>query len=86
MVITFSRNWAIVVVDPTGVAKDGAFVVAGTETGYVLRRLRLRPDGAYLEALAHGYPAVALDEGLESVLGVVVQRAGRRRRDHRRYD
>ena len=75
----------IVVIDPTGVAKDGTYVLAEVNSAYVFRQLR-RTDGCYkLVALNDDYPSIALTAGLASVRGVVVQRAGTRRRYHKRY-
>ena len=76
----------IIIVDPTGVAKDGAFVLAEINGEYIFRRLERTGEGDRLVALNDGYPPVALAAGLESVRGVVVQRAGARRRYHKRYD
>ena len=76
----------IIIVDPTGVAKDGAFVLAEIDGEYIFRRLERTGEGDRLVALNDGYPPVALAAGLESVRGVVVQRAGARRRYHKRYD
>ncbi len=76
----------IIIVDPTGVAKDGAFVLAEINGEYIFRRLERTGEGDRLVALNDGYAPVALAAGLESVRGVVVQRAGARRRYHKRYD
>ena len=76
----------IIIIDPTGVAKDGAFVLAEIEGEYIFRELRRTDGGDRLVALNDGYPSVALAAGLASVRGVVVQRAGARRRYHKRYD
>ena len=76
----------IIIVDPTGVAKDGAFVLAEINGEYIFRRLERTGEGDRLVALNDSYPPVALAAGLESVRGVVVQRAGARRRYHKRYD
>ena len=76
----------IIIVDPTGVARDGAFVLAEIKGEYIFRRLERTDKGDRLVALNDGYPPVALTAGLESVRGVVVQRAGARRRYHKRYD
>ncbi|MCY4283919.1 MAG: S24 family peptidase [Thiotrichales bacterium] len=76
----------IIIVDPTGVAKDGAFVLAEIDGAYLFRRLERTTEGDRLVALKDGYAPVALATGLEPVRGVVVQRAGARRRDHKRYD
>jgi len=76
----------IIIVDPTGVAKDGAFVLAEIDGAYLFRRLERSAEGDRLVALKAGCPPVALTSGLASVRGVVVQRAGARRRYHKRYD
>ena len=76
----------IIIVDPTGVAKHGAFVLAEMDGAYIFRRLERTDEGDSLVALNAGYPPVALTAGLASVRGVVVQRAGARRRYHKRYD
>ena len=76
----------IIIVDPTGVAKDGAFVLAEIDGEYIFRKLRCADGGDRLVALSRDYPAIALDGGLASVRGVVVQRAGARRKYHKRYD
>ena len=76
----------IIIVDPTGVARDGAFVLAEIEGEYIFRRLERTDGGDRLVALEDGHPTVELADGLASVRGVVVQRAGARRRYHKRYD
>ena len=76
----------IIIVDPTGVARDGAFVLAEIEGEYIFRKLERTDRGDRLVALDDGYAPIALAAGLESVRGVVVQRAGARRGYHKRYD
>ena len=76
----------IIIVDPTGVAKHGAFVLAEIDGEYIFRKLRRTDDGDSLVALDHRYPPIPIAPGLESVRGVVVQRAGARRSYHKRYD
>ena len=75
----------VIIVDPTGVAGDGAFVLAEHEGNFVLRCLRMDGDDLWLEALGDGHAIIRPRNGLSAVRGVVVQRAGRRRRDHKRY-
>ena len=75
----------IIIVDPTGVAKDGAFVLAEIDGEYIFRMLRRADRGDRLVALNEAYSPVALEGGLASVRGVVVQRAGARRSYHKRY-
>ena len=80
------RRHCIVIIDPTGHARDGAYVLAEIEGEYIFRRLRVDGDRVWLEALKEIYPALALDAGIAAVKGVVVQRAGTRRRYHKHYD
>ena len=76
----------IIIVDPTGVAKDGAFVLAAVGGEYIFRRLERTAGGDRLVPLNDAYPPATLAEGLTSVCGVAVQRAGARRSYHKRYD
>jgi SOS-response transcriptional repressor LexA len=75
----------VIIVDPAGVAGDGAFVVAEQDGALVLRRLRINGDELWLEALRADAPIIRPENGTSAIRGVVVQRAGRRRRDHKRY-
>ncbi len=75
-----------IIIDPTGLATDGAFVLTEIEGEYIFRQLRRTKGGDRLVALNDHYPALTLTGGLAPVRGVVVQRAGTRRRDHKRYD
>ncbi|HKJ50362.1 MAG TPA: S24 family peptidase [Gammaproteobacteria bacterium] len=75
----------VVVVDPAGRISSGCFVVARYDGGVVLRRLSIEHGRYRLAALKQGVEEVELT-GLEAVVGVVSQRAGKRRREHKRYD
>jgi len=69
----------VIVVEPEGLADDGAFVVAQADDGWTLRQL-VRADGAWqLRALNPAYPPSPIAD-LASVRGVVIQksRPGRR--------
>ncbi|MGI9334876.1 MAG: LexA family protein [Gammaproteobacteria bacterium] len=79
-------NGCIIIVDPTGHARDGAYVLAEIGGEYLFRTLRIDEDGQRLEPLNPDYDATPLSEGLAAVRGVIVQRAGARRRYHKRYD
>lgn len=76
----------VIIVDPTGRATDGAFVLAEHEGGYVFRRLSIDGAEIELEPLNADYPVIRPPTGLAAVRGVIVQRAGTRRRHHKRYD
>ena len=75
----------IVVVDPGGRVVSGCYVVARIDGQAMLRQLVIDGDSYRLTALKHSLPAIDLP-GLEAIVGVVSQRAGRRRREHKRYD
>jgi len=75
----------IVIVDPGGRVISGCFVVARHADEVMLRQLSI-DDGRYrLAALKQGIAEIELG-GLDAIIGVVSQRAGRRRREHKRYD
>ena len=80
------RRGCVVVIDPTGVVTDGAFVIAELNDGLVFRRLRLEGQSAWLDAINESYPSAQIESGVAAVKGVVVQRAGKRRSYHKRYD
>jgi SOS-response transcriptional repressor LexA len=77
----------IIVIDPGGKVKDGCFVVANPNEEFIFRQLKVREDGGlYLQALQPGHPTIDLTNGLDEIVGVVSQRAGKRRKEHKRYD
>ena len=80
----FARG-CVVIIDPTGVASDGAFVVVELGGGLVLRQLSRGDAEMRLLALNRRYSSELLSAGIAAIKGVVVQRAGRRRREHKRY-
>ena len=81
------RRDSIIIIDPTGLVRHGAYVIAEIEGRMVFRQLRAPPGkGSTLAPLNPVYPSTELDNGLNAIKGVVTQRAGRRRQDHKRYD
>jgi SOS-response transcriptional repressor LexA len=75
---------SVIVIDPDGVVRDGAFVFADVHGEYIFRQLRIRDSQLLLRPLNRGYPTLELD-GLNAIKGVVVQRAARRRSGHKHY-
>lgn len=76
----------IIVIDPTGIARSGAYVLAVDDNEeYIFRQLIIEGERHLLRALNPGYEDVPI-EGLERVKGVIVQRAGTRRKHRKRYD
>ena len=75
----------IIIVDPGGQLKTGCFVVARVEGEVILRQLKVEGDDYRLQALKSGIGDTFLNNGLDDLIGVVSQRAGKRRKQHKRY-
>jgi SOS-response transcriptional repressor LexA len=76
----------IIIVDPGGKISSGCYVVAKLQDEMIFRQLVIE-EGAYvLRAFAPQLPELVLDRGLEDIVGVVSQRSGKRRSEHKRYD
>lgn len=78
----------IIIIDPTGVVRDGSYVFArdlGNE--YIFRQVLIR-DGKYiLTPTNEKYKASAFEiPGIEYIEGVITQRAGKKRSYHKFYD
>lgn len=74
----------IVIVDPAMPAESGAYVIVDYAGETTFRQLVIEEGRRYLRALNDRYPAVEI-VGESRLRGVVVQRAGRRRSEHKRY-
>ncbi len=77
----------IIVVEPDGIAKDGAYVVAWANEEYIFRQLVRNKEGWMLKPLNPLYPNIPVDDVKETVKGVVVlKKKPGRRREAKRYD
>lgn len=76
----------IIVIDPGGSVRNGCYVVAQTEGEYIFRQLFIEQGVFILKATQAGHPEIKLENGLQDLVGVVSQRSGRRRKEHKRYD
>lgn len=75
----------IIIVDPAGVVRDGAYVLAVDDKDeYIFRQLRINAGVYQLVALNATYGSITIS-GMERIQGVITQRAGRRRVDRKRY-
>ena len=74
----------ILIVDPAMPPQHGAYVIIDYQGETTFRQFIVENGKKYLKALNDAYPAVELVENY-SVRGVVVQRASRRRKDHKHY-
>src|SRR5688572_1516122 len=75
---------SIVVVDPGGIVEHGAYVIARYEDEYIFRQLGIEQGRYLLKPLNPGYATLEC-QGPHAVVGVIVQRAGTRRSQHKHY-
>ncbi len=76
----------IITIDPGGKVDSGCYVVARHQGGMIFRQLHVEQGICSLRALDQGLPEISLPNGIEDILGVVSQRSGKRRSEHKRYD
>jgi SOS-response transcriptional repressor LexA len=74
----------IIVLDPVMTPRDGAYVVIDYQGETLFRQFMVKSNKKFLKALNEAYPTVELVENYR-VRGVVIQRAGPRRADHKHY-
>jgi len=92
------RQGCIILIDPSARPQDGSFVLARClpeddvdakfeETdGFVFRQLKRFDNTWTLEALNNRYSSQPVSADLNEIVGVIVQRAGTRRKYLKRYD
>lgn len=61
----------IIVIEPTGVAHDGSFVIADANNELIFRQLIKHPDGWMLKPVNPLYPNIPI-ENLDPIKGVIV--------------
>ena len=76
----------IVIIDPGGRVVTDCFVVAKVEGGVILGQLVIEGDSYLLRFLKPGIADIILNGGFDDLVGVVSQRSGKRRKEHKRYD
>lgn len=81
------RRGCVIIIDPTGRATHGSYVLVEGQRDVLFRQLTKSPSGWCLEALNQDYPpSQEVADDLSNVLGVIVQRAGVRRSYHKHYE
>jgi SOS-response transcriptional repressor LexA len=75
---------AIIIIDPEGTIRDGCYVMAEVKNEYIFRQLRIVENKYYLQPLNDLYDTVEIS-GEDVIQGVITQKAGRRRKDHKHY-
>jgi len=79
------RDGAIIIIDPAGVVDHGSYVIAVQGEEYIFRQLVVQEGEMRLRALNEAYPDASLPGGIDDIKGVVVQQAGRRRKERKHY-
>jgi DNA polymerase V len=74
----------IIIVEPAGVLEGGCFVVAQHENEYLFRQLVIDGSRWLLKPLNGNYPTLEIP-GPQAIKGRVIQKAGKRRKDHVHY-
>lgn len=74
----------IIIIDPGMALHDGAYVVIDHAGETIFRQMLIEGDRRFLKPLNDAYDTVELT-GDFHVHGVVVQRAGTRRKEHKHY-
>ncbi len=80
------KDGHIIVIDPGGHVKNGCYVVANPNDEFIFRQLFIEGDRYILRATQPGFAEIELTRGTQEIVGVVSQRSGRRRSEHKRYD
>ena len=74
----------IIIIEPGSAARHGSFVVVEYAGDILFRQLQIENGQRFLKPLNSSYPVLELT-GDYNIRGVVVQRTGRRRAQHKHY-
>lgn len=74
----------IIIIEPDGIVQNGSYVFAVYEEEYIFRQLIIEEGQYFLKPLNDNYPTLTISN-LEAVKGVITQRAGTRRKEHKHY-
>ena len=77
----------IIIIDPSGLAVDGAYVIATVENGYIFRQLSIESGHYYIQPLNEAYMHEKREISLNAIEGVIIQQAAPngRRKDRKKY-
>ncbi|WP_455234239.1 S24 family peptidase [Thiogranum longum] len=79
------EHGCIIVIDPEGVVESGCFVVANHDNEFYFRQLVIEDNRYLLKCLNHAYEEIVEISGVDAINGVVIQKAGKRRKDRKHY-
>ena len=74
----------VIIIEPGSAARHASFVVVDYNGDTLFRQLQIEGGRRFLKPLNARYPAIELT-GDYTLRGVVVQRSGRRRAQHKHY-
>jgi SOS-response transcriptional repressor LexA len=74
----------IIIIDPSGVVKDGSYVLARHNDEYIFRQLVFGNGVYFLQTLEEGHEPIEIPD-LMAVEGVIIQQGARRRKDRKYY-
>ncbi|MDM8567174.1 S24 family peptidase [Candidatus Halobeggiatoa sp. HSG11] len=74
----------IIIIEPDGVVENGSYVLAMHDEEYIFRQLVIDNEKLFLKPLNSNYPTLEIAD-FEAVKGVITQRAGTRRKEHKKY-
>jgi len=77
----------IIIIDPSGLAVHGAYVIALIENGYIFRQLSIEDGHYYIQPLNEAYMHEKREISLNAIEGVIIQQAAPngRRKDRKKY-
>ncbi len=78
------NDGCIIIIDPSGVIKDGSYVLARQGEEYIFRQLEFGEGVYYLKTLQDGHEVIELLD-LTTLQGVIIQQGARRRADRKHY-
>ncbi len=78
------KDGHIIIIDSAAKVESGCYVLAMVNDEYIFRQLIIRDDRYVLKALNEGYEEIEVP-GIGAIRGVIVQRAGTRRKEHKHY-
>lgn len=78
------REGHIIIIEPDGVVQNGSYVFAVHQDEYIFRQLIIENGQHFLKPLNDNYPMLEISS-LDAVKGVITQRAGTRRKQHKHY-
>ena len=76
------NDGCIIIIDPSGIVRDGSYVLARQGEEYIFRQLEFGEGVYYLKTLQDGHEVIELPD-LTVVQGVIIQQGARRRADRK---